>query len=484
MRVLFAFAYIWAVATAKWGRFDKVDKCEQPKETGPCYAAIPRFFFNGATGACEEFTYGGCRGNSNNFRSREQCENACGADESESASGDEEKCDQPLQVGPCKAAYKRYYYNAESGACERFTYGGCQGNSNNFKSMWACQKACDAEGDVKSLDDRMKTKFGKQIWSDRDAKDERKNWSDRYGKRDGAGFPMGSGDFSDIVKKVKERMPANDEDVEFAGAAVLEKFLDQLRERMPEAEGDASVFDRIREQLVERFGDLTDAVGGAGSGAFSDVLPEDFLKVFADIEQALEGVDLEGLQAQGEEALEQLREKAEAALERARAKFEEHRGAGSGGFVERIREKFEDFDTEEYINKAYDAWNQSKAKAEEAMEKAKASWKARQDAAAKWMGQGEQDWFKGAFSNRYGAGDWKAKFEGKMGQLKRKYESSDDQAVEESEVDAEEGDAEAEAEEAEQDQEKPVSQRLAKKAAKKAKKVAKALKKERRRMAA
>lgn len=56
------------------------DLCKLPMDQGQCWAAFPAFFFNTATGACEEFVFGGCGGNANNFPSREECENACGAE--------------------------------------------------------------------------------------------------------------------------------------------------------------------------------------------------------------------------------------------------------------------------------------------------------------------------------------------------------------------------------------------------------------------
>ena len=42
--------------------------CQLPMEAGPCYALKPRFFFNFQSRRCEEFIYGGCRGNENNFQ--------------------------------------------------------------------------------------------------------------------------------------------------------------------------------------------------------------------------------------------------------------------------------------------------------------------------------------------------------------------------------------------------------------------------------
>lgn len=51
--------------------------CLLDKDTGPCRARVPRFYFNKETGMCEEFVYGGCLGNINNFNTKEECEGIC-----------------------------------------------------------------------------------------------------------------------------------------------------------------------------------------------------------------------------------------------------------------------------------------------------------------------------------------------------------------------------------------------------------------------
>ena len=51
--------------------------CMQPKSTGTCRAIIPSFFFDTATGECTEFTYTGCGGNANNFKSADDCDVKC-----------------------------------------------------------------------------------------------------------------------------------------------------------------------------------------------------------------------------------------------------------------------------------------------------------------------------------------------------------------------------------------------------------------------
>ena len=55
-------------------------------------------------------------------------------------------CLQPKDVGPCKAAKKRWFFNKKTGKCEKFTYGGCHGNGNNFNSKKKCKNICGQEG--------------------------------------------------------------------------------------------------------------------------------------------------------------------------------------------------------------------------------------------------------------------------------------------------------------------------------------------------
>ncbi|KFD45427.1 hypothetical protein M514_13698 [Trichuris suis] len=111
--------------------------CELPAETGPCMASFIRFYYNKASKKCETFTYGGCQGNENNFESLQECEAKCAEQKKE-----ENPCKLRADAGPCKAIFVRYYYNWDWKECLKFTYGGCEGNANNFESIAQCEATC------------------------------------------------------------------------------------------------------------------------------------------------------------------------------------------------------------------------------------------------------------------------------------------------------------------------------------------------------
>ena len=52
------------------------------------------------------------------------------------------KCFLPKSIGRCRASVGRFYYNPEIRQCEGFTYGGCEGNANNFETLGECEEDC------------------------------------------------------------------------------------------------------------------------------------------------------------------------------------------------------------------------------------------------------------------------------------------------------------------------------------------------------
>jgi len=116
------------------------DICKLPKDKGPCRARKPKFYYDSITGACSSFMYGGCQGNKNNFDSIEECEAQC-------STKSERVCELPKDSGPCYGSIGKWYYNKDIQHCELFTYGGCQGNENRFDSMEECEAQCSTKSE-------------------------------------------------------------------------------------------------------------------------------------------------------------------------------------------------------------------------------------------------------------------------------------------------------------------------------------------------
>nr|AUF41103.1 protease inhibitor-like protein [Anastrepha obliqua] len=71
--ILFVFGIIALLLCTTVQAVDK-SACSQPREIGPCRKADPKFFYNSEKKACEDFLYGGCKGNDNRFDTKEECE--------------------------------------------------------------------------------------------------------------------------------------------------------------------------------------------------------------------------------------------------------------------------------------------------------------------------------------------------------------------------------------------------------------------------
>ena len=57
----------------------------------------------------------------------------------------EPRCALKADPGPCEAAITRYFYDAGTRRCTEFTYGGCDGNENNFETLEECVETCNGE---------------------------------------------------------------------------------------------------------------------------------------------------------------------------------------------------------------------------------------------------------------------------------------------------------------------------------------------------
>lgn len=72
MKLLPASPYKWHLCGVVQSEY-----CEAKPETGPCRASLRHWYYNRETGNCEMFMYGGCRGNKNNYLTRESCMQTC-----------------------------------------------------------------------------------------------------------------------------------------------------------------------------------------------------------------------------------------------------------------------------------------------------------------------------------------------------------------------------------------------------------------------
>ncbi|KAG7281335.1 hypothetical protein CRUP_023486 [Coryphaenoides rupestris] len=113
------------------------DVCLLQVDEGPCRASMLRYYYNTLTQKCEEFHYGGCQGNANNFKSYQECQKTCFM-----IPRVQPTCRFPPDVGPCRALHLRYFFNMTTMQCESFQYGGCRGNANRFRDLTFCHEYC------------------------------------------------------------------------------------------------------------------------------------------------------------------------------------------------------------------------------------------------------------------------------------------------------------------------------------------------------
>ncbi|CDF36859.1 unnamed protein product [Chondrus crispus] len=105
-----------------------LDPCFLVPDSGPCYGAFPRYFYNQDTKKCAQFIWGGCHGVVP-FKTLDHCKRAaCNP------------CDQKPEVGPCRALIPKYFFDKRTRMCERFFWGGCRGNVP-FDTRNDCRRA-------------------------------------------------------------------------------------------------------------------------------------------------------------------------------------------------------------------------------------------------------------------------------------------------------------------------------------------------------
>uniref|UniRef100_A0A8D8QLD2 Papilin n=1 Tax=Cacopsylla melanoneura TaxID=428564 RepID=A0A8D8QLD2_9HEMI len=112
------------------------DLCFLEANPGPCSQQEAAWYFDRNSYRCQSFIYGGCEGNANRFNTEEQCERQCG----EFRAAD--SCNVPVDAGPCKGNFPKFYFDSVTGSCVEFGYGGCQGSANRFSTVQECESVC------------------------------------------------------------------------------------------------------------------------------------------------------------------------------------------------------------------------------------------------------------------------------------------------------------------------------------------------------
>uniref|UniRef100_A0A7I5EBW7 Kunitz/Bovine pancreatic trypsin inhibitor domain protein n=1 Tax=Haemonchus contortus TaxID=6289 RepID=A0A7I5EBW7_HAECO len=161
------------------------DPCSQPMDRGVGMAQLQRWYWNGQSQTCVQFSYCGMKGTQNNFLSKQDCERTCYVLDNPCALGPPQMgldnrpitcsvgmntcgasfwchfganqqttvccpgrvegqavCRQPLALGTGEAALPRWYYDASTMRCVQFFYKGRYGNQNNFLSQHDCEQTC------------------------------------------------------------------------------------------------------------------------------------------------------------------------------------------------------------------------------------------------------------------------------------------------------------------------------------------------------
>uniref|UniRef100_A0A224YHS7 Tissue factor pathway inhibitor n=1 Tax=Rhipicephalus zambeziensis TaxID=60191 RepID=A0A224YHS7_9ACAR len=145
MELLAFAAKLWLGGILVFVTIEKLNartECFFKLDDGSCRASFTRWFYNHTADECQNFTYGGCRGNKNNFETKQQCELQCQGNHISEKLPPKKACSLKKLVGTCRAAFSRWHFNMAAGKCEKFIYGGCGGNENNFHTQSTCEEFC------------------------------------------------------------------------------------------------------------------------------------------------------------------------------------------------------------------------------------------------------------------------------------------------------------------------------------------------------
>ena len=117
--------------------FGSSDPCTEEPRTGRCRAYFRRWFFDPKSNQCKMFIYGGCNRNENNFYTKAACEATCLKVYYDVCGAKPEDLERDCGLDNST----KFYFDAESGLCKRFTSTGCTG-TNVFNRYEDCHSQC------------------------------------------------------------------------------------------------------------------------------------------------------------------------------------------------------------------------------------------------------------------------------------------------------------------------------------------------------
>ncbi|KAJ8713836.1 hypothetical protein PYW08_007456 [Mythimna loreyi] len=112
-------------------------ECETPSSLAPCGNNVTVFYYDSEREECLASDFGGC-GHANSYSTEEECQRKCGAFRGVDV------CGARLDPGPCRASIPKFYWDAMSGSCQPYAYGGCAGGPNRFSTIEECMDVCGA----------------------------------------------------------------------------------------------------------------------------------------------------------------------------------------------------------------------------------------------------------------------------------------------------------------------------------------------------
>ncbi|XP_045784733.1 kunitz-type serine protease inhibitor bitisilin-3-like [Maniola jurtina] len=104
-----------------------------------------RFYYDLKLEDCKTSSIGNCPFNLNTFTTLSDCHNTCrdvGAKPVPAALAPRIFCRLQFDFGRCNSYHPSWYYDVTIRRCRGFSYSGCGGNRNRFRSQQACSTAC------------------------------------------------------------------------------------------------------------------------------------------------------------------------------------------------------------------------------------------------------------------------------------------------------------------------------------------------------